>query len=50
VFPRRNSHKFTWTSPDWKTHIHTDHSCSFSSAYNATHLLFYVTPKLHSVH
>jgi len=25
IFPHRNIHKYTWTSPDWKTHSQVDH-------------------------
>ena len=25
MFPHQNLHKYTWTSPDWKTHNQTDH-------------------------
>ena len=25
MFPQRDIHKYTWTSPDGKTHNHTDH-------------------------
>jgi len=24
IFPHQNFHKYTWTSPDWKTHNQTD--------------------------
>jgi hypothetical protein len=25
MFPHRNIHTYTWTSPDWNTHIQIDH-------------------------